>query len=257
MKFALNYSSPAVELLEAGEIEIDYIKFPDWPDLVEQAGHYRPAVVHFTLAAGNNTLADADWGLVERLLAQTETRYVNLHFYPSVQAHGSEQPAVEAALTDIQGVARRFGAENVILENLPWPMPKGDLPLAAAEPAVLTRVVRESGCGLLLDLAHAWITARNTQQDEQQFLSALPVECIRELHLTGVDWHAGQLCDHLAMTAPDWAGLDWVAAQVREGNWPEPGYLTFEYGGVGEVFAWRTDREVIRSQAPRIVKAIR
>ena len=83
MKFAINYSTQAAELLFEGQIEIDRFKCPNWPDLVEAASAYRPVAVHFNLQAGNGKLKDNDWESISQLLAETGTPYVNLHLSPS------------------------------------------------------------------------------------------------------------------------------------------------------------------------------
>ncbi|HLV36123.1 MAG TPA: hypothetical protein VKY59_13445, partial [Spirillospora sp.] len=56
MKFALNYSPQAAELLRAGDIDIDLFKCPDWPHLIEQARQQRPVYIHFPLVAGQHNI---------------------------------------------------------------------------------------------------------------------------------------------------------------------------------------------------------
>jgi hypothetical protein len=36
------------------------------------------------------------------------------------------------------------------------------------------------------------------------------------------------------------------------GAWPAPSIVAFEYGGVGPVFEWRSDVDVLAEQLPRL-----
>jgi len=53
-----------------------------------------------------------------------------------------------------------------------------------------------------------------------------------------------------ALTADDVATFRAALGRVRAGAWPAPETVAFEYGGVGPVFEWRTDRGVLAEQVP-------
>lgn len=54
-----------------------------------------------------------------------------------------------------------------------------------SEAEFLSELVRRTGCGLLLDVNNAWISAHNLGTDVHAYLNALPVDAIGELHLAG------------------------------------------------------------------------
>lgn len=54
-----------------------------------------------------------------------------------------------------------------------------------SEADFLTEVVRRTGCGLLLDVNNAYVSAVNLGTDPWDFVSALPVQAIGEIHLAG------------------------------------------------------------------------
>ena len=54
-----------------------------------------------------------------------------------------------------------------------------------SEPEFLTEMVVRTGCGLLLDIANVYISARNLQMPAPAYLAALPAEAIGEIHLAG------------------------------------------------------------------------
>jgi uncharacterized protein len=262
MKFAINYSKQAARLVEQGDIDIDRFKCPDWPYLVDEASQLRPVAVHFTLQAGSGKVQKTDWGLVERLLEQTGTDYVNLH----LASEGSDFPGIaldtrcteerrlviDRLIEDVQSAVSRFGADRVIVENVPYRAGEGTVLRPAVEPDAIGEVLAETGCGLLLDISHARIAARYLNMNERDYMAALPVDRLRELHFTGLHNLNGQWQDHLPVLEDDWPVLDWVLERIRQGEWALPAMLAFEYGGVGEKFSWRSDASVIAEQTPRL-----
>ncbi len=49
----------------------------------------------------------------------------------------------------------------------------------------IAEVQRRTGCGLLLDVNNAWVSAVNHRRDPQAFIDALPAAAIGEIHLAG------------------------------------------------------------------------
>ena len=266
MLLSINYSPAAAELLTAGHIRLDYFKAPDWHDLVAEARLLRPVAVHFSLQAGSGRLHQTDWGLVDRLLAETGTPFVNLHLesnaadYPGVPADTTElsevRRIIDALHQDVWTVVQRYGAQRVIAENAPYKAQWGTFLRPAVEPQVISQLLDETGCGLLLDLSHARISAHYLGMDEQEYIGQLPVRRIKEMHFAGIHLLDGQLCDHLSILETDWLALEWALERIRLGDWAPPWMLAFEYGGVGDHFAWRTDPSVIAGQTPRLYEMV-
>lgn len=262
MFFAINYSPQAAALLREGRIHIDRFKCPDWPDLIAEAAALCPPYVHFPLAVGRGPISALD--KIAALREQTATPFVNTHFLPQDRHTGvdrdargpqAEERLVAAALEDLRPLIERFGAERVTVENAPYHASyEADVPALAHYPQVLRHVVEQAGCGFLLDLGHALISARHLGMDETDYLNTLPVEHIRELHITGLvqqpeteEWH-----DHFELFAADWERLEWALEQMRTGRWARPELMAFEYGGVGPIFDWRSETRVIAEQVPRL-----
>lgn len=263
--FAFNYSREAVALLEAGAIEIDYWKCPPWPDLIREARQTRPVYVHFDLHAGDGRMETAEWGLIEQLLEDTGTPYLNLHLTPALSDFGlAAEPLTEAQnaqivevmLRDVGLAAGRFGAKRVIVENIPYrgkPERNGrEFPRIAVEPAIFSRVLRETGTGLLFDIAHATITAHTLGVDVRGYIAAYPLDLLRELHVGGVRLHEGELEDHLTMADLDWILFAGMLGLIAEDRAATPWIVACEYGGLGANFAWRSESAVIAHDAPRI-----
>jgi uncharacterized protein (UPF0276 family) len=143
-------------------------------------------------------------------------------------------------------------------ENVPYPDFYTDKPRLVSEPAVIRRVIEACDCGLLLDLAHARLSSESLGIDAHDYIEQLPVERLRELHVTGIGPNReGRAEDHLPMTDPDWALFDWALQRIRSGAWASPEIVACEYGGVGPMFEWRSDADVIAHDIPRMVAMLR
>ena len=263
MKLAINYSPASAALYRQGAIVLDAFKVPDWPNLVEEASLLCAPAVHFSLQAGNGSLAKANWKLIDALLAATATPYVNLHLeahtqdYPGIPADTQEPGHVslvyEKLLSDILAVTSRYGAERVIAENIPYHGARGEHLRPCIEPRLICRLLEETGIGLLLDISHARITAHSLGLSDKEYLSQLPTARIREMHIAGVHTLPnGELKDHLEMLSEDWDILAWVLERIQRKEWGHPWLLAFEYGGCGSIFAGRTNPLIIGEQAPRL-----
>ncbi len=289
MQFAVNYSAATERLLDEGQVAFDRFKCPAWPDLVGRVAERHRVHVHFPLLAGagrgevldGETNGPPDWARVESLLAATGTAFVNVHLspqpmhYPGLEPRATDATTValvgENLLRDVEALVQRFGAERVIAENDPDHI--GTM-LAGLLPEVISAVIAEAGCGLLLDLVHVRITAENLGINSRDYAAALPTRRLRELHISGAQrlegiWAErlnasgeqgqrlvarlqGKLMDHLPMAADDWALTEWAFAQMHTGVWRRADIATFEYGGVGPDWEAVTMEDVLADQIPRL-----
>ncbi len=301
MKFGLNYSQTAVRLYQEGAISPDVFKCPAWPDLIAEAKDRAPVYIHFPLGVGSGigdaidgeTKAPADWAKFEKLLADTGTPYLNLHLLSPNELHGhaaepidpyNAEQAVELLIRDVEAIVARFGREMVIAEN---GFNIGPDPLHAAFYAeTVATVINETGCGFLFDLSHARIAAMQLQQDYRQYIDKLPVQAIREIHITGIQvvddywigralasgmtremieayigpggmWLPDGMTDHLPMSEADWNVMVWAAEQLRSGAWQTPWVTSLECGGVGPFWEATFTEAEMREQVPRLQEIFR
>jgi uncharacterized protein len=292
MEFAVNYSPILAELVGSGQVQVDRFKCPAWPDLIKEAMKIRPVYIHFPLLVGSGVShpmddevkAPADLERIADLMEMTGTPYVNTHFIATSQ-HYSDIPidsrdprhigqVVSNTLRDLEPLIRRFGADHVLVENIINEY--GWLSISAL-PQALKQVVEESGCGFLFDLSHARLAARNLGEEPREYVSAMPMEHIREIHITGLQklegellemmWRvgdpygmakhmAGRFVDHFPMLDEDWVEMEWLMGKIRDGVFAAPWVMSYEYGGVGNFWAEVTKREVYLSQLPRMAGMI-
>ncbi len=265
MRFAINYSPQAEKLWRAGEIQVDLFKCPDWPELVAQVGQIHSVYVHCALYAGRGLHPEVNFDQLRHWLETTETLVINTHLamlrsdFPANSAITTEA-VIEQAVRDVELLGEQVGNERVVVENVPYPTRVWSNSLLllpeVVDPAVLSEVARRTGCGLLLDIAHAIRACEGTgREDIRAYLNAMPVHALRELHVVGIQPEADELGirrDHFAMTDHDWEITEWAVGQIRAGKWRKPDTMAFEYGGIGEKFEWRSDAAVIADQTPRL-----
>lgn len=264
MQLAVNYSPQAAGLLREGTITFDHWKCSDWPDLVAGArATPLPLYLHLDLQAGSGRATAVDLEHLAARVADTATPYVNLHLaaqradYPDIPVE-SREPAqldtvVDRTVRDVRRVSARFGAARVIVENLPYRGADGKRLRMGAEPGFMRRVCDETGCGFLLDIAHARTAALHLGVDEREYLSTLPTDRLRELHVSGVGCdEEGRPREHMPLSDNDWALLAWCLDCIREGRWGRPWVLSFEYGGIGPLMEWRSEAAVLAEQVPRL-----
>lgn len=289
MRFALNYSPQAGDLVTGGQIEIDLFKCPAWPELAAEARTKRPVYIHFGLQVGSGRgqasndgeKRPVDWAEIERWLQATDTRFVNLHLEATLGQHASipfdstaqadAGQVADAYCRDVMAVVSKFGPDRVLVENNHGNNTKA---LAAGIlPDVIRRVVETTGCGFLFDLSHARLAARRLGMDEQAYIARLPVAQSREIHITGIQpfgspWeerlrangvdperiarYQGRMLDHLPLTDADWEVMAWAAAELRQGRWGRPEIIAVECGGAGPLWQALTDAEALAEQIPRL-----
>ena len=242
----------AANLVRSGAIEIDLFKCPNRPRVVEKARRQRPVYVHFPLYAGRRVGEVTDLDAIGERLLKTGTPHVNTRLDPQIEARagmmGRLFDAIDQTLRDVRTLVAHFDAERVVVENAPYYKDRAPDGAMAAEPALIRQVVEETGCGFLLNLAHARLAAQSMGMDACLYVSLLPVEAICALHVAGMPRWAGPLHEPMPMSDEDWDLFNWVVERIEAGAWGLPRVIAFEYGGVGPWFEARTDPAVLARQ---------
>ena len=92
------------------------------------------------------------------------------------------------------------------------------------KPVVITAVVKDTGSGFLLDIAHARVAASFMDKNIRCYLESLPLAQTEQIHVSGVREKKGLLQDaHESMQDDDYAILKWVLERSS------PQVVTLEY----------------------------
>ncbi|WP_010095852.1 DUF692 family multinuclear iron-containing protein [Ornithinibacillus scapharcae] len=269
MKVAVNFSKEAEALLHKKSIEVDLFKCPDFSkELIFRAGKGKPCYVHFALNEGSGQMHQVNWKAIHELREHTQTPYINVHAvayardYPNVDILTTDtkhiRTMVDATVRDIDYLAKHVGTENIIVENVICRGKGENMMKPIIDPVILTEIINQTGCGFLLDTAHARMTSLSLGLEVQDYISQLPLSHLKELHITGIQPdETGRLRDSMPMTDKDWQLTEWVLRRIKKGDWATPWVVAFEYGGVGPAFEWRSDEEVLASQLPKLHQLVR
>ncbi len=130
----------------------------------------------------------------------------------------------------------------VILENMPTLHPYKYR--FESDPAIIRRVLDETDCPMLLDLAHARVAAGARGRAVKDYIAALPLERVRQVHVSGPRRRDGMLYDaHQSLQEEDYTLLAWVLERVQ------PTWLTLEY--------FREEVDTLREQLLRLQALIK
>ncbi len=120
-----------------------------------------------------------------------------------------------------------------------------------SEPEFLSELVRQSGCGLLLDANNIVVTAHNLRLDAGDWLAGLPAASIIEYHLAG---HAVNDADGQPILIDD------HGSKVSEGVWALYAEVLKRFGPRPTLIEWDTDippLAVLLDEAARADRVIR
>ncbi|WP_027892083.1 DUF692 family multinuclear iron-containing protein [Calidithermus chliarophilus] len=232
IRLAANGTPELFELLYTHDLPLDYIKCPLSPDSrreVLRARHYLPVLLHGWGPPGYSlTMPEIpEPGLLCELAGLSGTPFVSAHLDYLPGRDGELSP--EALLGRVASSASRLRAltgKEVLLENLPWYAWKSR-PRYTTDPAFIAQALECSGSDLLLDLAHARVAAWNRGEEVRDYLAALPLGRVREVHVSGPRLEPEGLRDrHRSLSEEDYRLLEWVMPRL-----PRLEVLTLEYMG--------------------------
>ena len=111
--------------------------------------------------------------------------------------------------------ARAAVSAPFIIENIAYTLRMPGAEMAEAE--FLSRVVETTDSGLLLDLMNLHANSRNHGYDAYEFLAAIPLERVVQVHIIGGHYHHGVLIDSHSHRTPEevWELLEYVAARTE------------------------------------------
>jgi uncharacterized protein (UPF0276 family) len=248
---------PALRSLMArGALELDYIEVHGpYAEAALQAYPQSPMLLHnalyqWSLVHPDGLLHKDGAALTRQRLSLTRSPWYSLHLgFSSAEVDfvGNFMLALSPVLPPdlilercvrllLELRALLGDGKMVLVENLDYN--PGGAYETVCTPAFISQVVKETGTKLLLDLAHARISAAALGLGVEDYLLQLPLEQVRQLHVNSPGWNGERLWDaHEALQAEDEALLEWVLLRCQ------PLALTLEYN---------RDEKLILSQVVRL-----
>jgi uncharacterized protein (UPF0276 family) len=216
-----------------------FVGIPEWTQMLDGLARQCPLVAHnISLSIGSADLFDREYVMQ---VAEWQRRYGfvwhsdHLSFARVTDGHGGAYTAgmavpipYDAEMLDL--IARRVRAMReavacpFLLENN---VAYIDIPeQEMTEPEFLNRLAGGAGCGLLLDLHNVYVNAVNHGFDPLDFLNALDMTNVVEIHIAGGNELGGMYADTHSgpCPAPVWELLERVVSVT-----PNLCGITFEF----------------------------
>ncbi|GAB4315850.1 MAG: DUF692 domain-containing protein [Bacteroidales bacterium] len=196
-----------------------------WKKILKKATDRYPVTIHgLSLSIGSPEEPDLTF-LKE---VRSFLREYNVEIYSE---HLSYSKCDNAHLYDLLPIPFRFDAARHIIERirrvqdfLGMPLTLENVsyytPVAAemSEQEFISMIVEESGCRLLLDVNNVYVNAFNHGYDAKEFISALPLQSVKYIHMAGhekvasdliIDTHGQNIID------PVFELFDFTAAKLN------------------------------------------
>jgi len=239
IQLTTDLSNPLLELLRNHETPIDAVEVGPWFS-VEQICDYRKILPQLPFHFHGGDLIERVGlipGATSRIAAYlhcTESPWASMHitmWLPGMiwlmLRRGWRMPlpnperATQRFIQKARRLARSIHAP-VILENIePLPFDGYDFEVRTER---INKVIDETGCGFLLDIGHARVSAARLGTDVRDYLSNLPLNRVVQVHVSGPRMRAGRLVDaHEPLQDADYTLLDFVLEKTR------PQVVTLEY----------------------------
>jgi uncharacterized protein (UPF0276 family) len=254
LELACNYSPQLLDLLVNGEASVDWIKLSRRDTMEEEIKLCRPLkplLLHTLPHASMDTTRIREWQDVNDQIKRCSSPHAALHLTAAPSDFPESEPrdegVVERLLRSVL-IWKQFIQCELLVENVPFYGFRGSL-RPACEPEVISYICEQADVGILLDTAHLRVAAHHMGMDAADYLHRLPLERIREIHVSGPgpDPEQGYLKDrHLEMQEIDYELLERVLTVTK------PRFVTLEYGGTGPMFEWRSEPDVLRRQLVKL-----
>ncbi len=256
-RLAANLSHELLDLLAEGLVVVDAVKVPTSgsgpaardADIALARSSGLPVILHHwgqPLTAGSADLMDRlDLEDLRGAVHASRAAELQVHLYllpsdapdltsPDRQSQAERRAILDRVRRNIEGLQAWSGLPVLVENGVHWgtrvrPGRPGSV-RCVVEPDFIRELVETTGCGLLLDVAHAQISALYLGLSFEEYLVGLPLAAVRELHANRPLWVDGVLRDrHGAVEEEDADRLARVLSVTT------PGTVTLEYGTVDPV----------------------
>ncbi|MBQ9313853.1 MAG: DUF692 family protein [Clostridia bacterium] len=235
MELCVNYTSEVKELFEEEKIDfIDYFKLYsingdlspfDWCAKNKKV-IFHGLVGHGANAASKRFLNDRNWKLQKEYYEKSRCPHISFHInIDNEEELESEEDMIETIMKNISKV-RKICDYDILLENVPANIGNKERN-SLANPEFICKVIEKANVYFLLDIAHAKAAAEVLNIPYQKYIDALPLDKVREIHLSGCELNNEGLirANHSEMKKEDYEMLNYLLEKCSDVR-----VLTLEYG---------------------------
>lgn len=265
MKIGCNLSNELMELINEKIVIVDYVKIALSKldeNIPQDYKNYGKLLLHgvgqdVSQHTGARKLENIDWQRLNDQINFCNSKFIGIHC-GTYQSDWTEEEITYEMVKMRMNLFIKLWKRNInvdlLIENVPYSKyyevnnPK--IIKHSVSPQLLSELCIENEIGLILDIAHAKVTASGLGIQLRDYIKALPLEKVREIHVVGTrKTEVGLRDNHLEMDEEDYRTLEFVLSMTN------PEIVTLEYGGFGEHFSWRSNKAAIEKQL-KTIKAI-
>ncbi len=251
IKLFCDHSPGLAKLYDARQVPLDGVEFSPFnsPKQIEGLRSAYPGLPFMFHASNVGRVPFSLRKLSRYNRACSESKWVSIHLalVPALVLFSAFRLGVALPMAAPDPLERRFIHQvrrlstkvnlPLIIENMPATTLLNNR--FELDPATIRRVLSTLDTGLLLDLAHARVAAEFQKMTVEDYLLELPLERVREIHISGVREVDGVLRDaHETLWEADYELLAWVLERVK------PEVVTLEY--------FREDQQALKEMLIRL-----
>lgn len=258
MKIACNLSKELMELIDEEKVFVDYVKiyFSKSNDIIPNIyKKYGSLLLHgvgtdIPQHTGAADLENINWNQIQANINFCSSSFIGLHcetYKADWQQDDITFEMIKERMGNTLELWRAKTGIDLLIENLPYKRfyeaGKPKLIKTSVYPKLINELCIEHNVNLLLDIAHAKVTSSTLAIPIKEYLTSLPLDRVKEIHVVGTNSTENGLRDnHLEMQEEDYKLLEFVLKRTK------PEIVTLEYGGFGDHFSWRSDKGAIERQ---------
>ncbi len=262
---AANYSKELLELIDEDINIVDSVKISefnseeyirDYKELRKKKQIFIHGLIQ-NLNPGEEFFQDSiNLTALKKCLELTDTKYLSTHLQCVVN-YGEEVNRnifFSRCIEDVKYIKSVIGLP-IHLENTHFYFPKegkSQNSKFVCKGEFIKEVLLETDSKFLLDIAHGQIAAWHLNMNTVEYLNTLPLEKVEEIHIVGPIMINEELRDkHGEIDKEGYILLDYVLKNSSVST------VTLEYGGVGEAFAHRSNKEILKRQLIKIREVLK
>lgn len=244
MNYGCNYSNELMKLLQDQPDICDYIKigaFGKTMDHLESAFEKKPLLIHgfgWHERGGMSNVDQIDFRYMNLFLERYKSPFLAMHalaFPDDLIRIGKKELLIEH-MTNVFNYIQKELTVPLLIENLDYsPYYKYETTIReTVEPLFLSDLITKTGAWLLFDLSHAKVSAYQLKIELKDYIEALPLEKMKEIHFSGSFYSKkeGFKDIHGIMDEEDYRIAEWLSKHPRVVKASALEMVTLEYGTV-------------------------
>jgi len=236
-----------------------------WGDVFRKVNEQYPLILHgLSLSIGSPE--EPDWDFLKKL--KKIIKQFNVKIYSE---HLSFAKLDNAHLYDLLPIPFKEDSINHIVKRIKQVQDFLEMPLTIenvsyytpvdaeiTESEFISRIVKESGCNMLLDVNNVYVNAFNHNYNTHEFIDAMPLEKVSYIHMAGhhklndnliIDTHGEAIIDpvfELFDYTLDKLGRNIPVLLERDFNFPEMNELKLEMNKLRNICLKHQDQNVVQ-----------